>query len=61
MSRRARGDHRTGSLTRDGGIDAVYLFANGDLIQEDTDTTQYKRGVQLELVITQATTSAGFS
>jgi hypothetical protein len=45
----------------DGGVDSVFLFANGELVHEDTDLAQLKRGVQLELVIIQATTSPGVS
>lgn len=45
----------------DGGFDAVYVFANGEPVQEDTDLTALKRGVQLDLVVVQATTSQGFS
>lgn len=48
-----------GSL--DGGVDGLYVFANGDLVQEDSDLSALKKGVELELVVLQATTTPGFS
>ena len=45
----------------DGGIDGLYVFANGELVQDDTDLSVFKKQVDLELVILQAKTSAGFS
>jgi hypothetical protein len=45
----------------DGGVDALYVFVNGDLVQEDSELTGVKKGVELELVVVQATTSPGFS
>lgn len=45
----------------DGGMDAIFVFANGDLVHEDTDLSQIKKHATLELVIIQATTSNGFS
>ena len=47
--------------TRDGGIDGLYFFANGELVLEDTDLSSLKKGLQLELVFLQATTSKGFA
>jgi len=44
----------------DGGIDGIYIFVNGDLVQEDTDISGLKKDVTIELVIIQAKTSAGF-
>lgn len=44
----------------DGGIDGIWLFANGELVREDTDLTGLRRNVELELVITQAKRAAGF-
>ncbi|HJZ74427.1 MAG TPA: hypothetical protein VKE51_21970 [Vicinamibacterales bacterium] len=45
----------------DGGIDGIYVIANGELVHEDSDLSQLKKGVQLDLVVVQSTTSAGFS
>lgn len=45
----------------DGGIDSIYLFINGDLIQEDTGLTGLKKNVTIDLVLIQAKASAGFS
>jgi hypothetical protein len=45
----------------DGGIDAIYVIANGELVHEDSDLSQLKKGIQLDLIVVQATTSAGFS
>ncbi len=45
----------------DGGIDGFYAFVNGELIQEDTDVTDLKRNIQIEVVLIQAKTVAGFS
>ncbi len=44
----------------DGGIDAIYFFANGELVQEDTDLSGLKKDVVLELVIIQAKNQDGF-
>lgn len=44
----------------DGGIDGVYVFVNGDLVQEDTELSGLKKDVTLELVIAQAKTSPSF-
>ena len=45
----------------DGGIDALYLFANGELVQEDTDLSVLKRQVAIDLIVMQAKGQAGFS
>lgn len=45
----------------DGGIDALYLFANGDLVQEDTDLSVLKRQVAIDLIVMQAKGQTGFS
>jgi hypothetical protein len=45
----------------DGGIDALYLFANGELVQEDTDLSALKRQVAIDLIITQAKGQTSFS
>lgn len=44
----------------DGGIDGIYIFANGDLVREDFDASNIKKNVTIEIVIVQAKTSAGF-
>lgn len=44
----------------DGGIDSIYLFVNGELVQEDPDYSYLRKNVSLELVIIQAKTTAGF-
>ncbi len=45
----------------DGGVDAIYLFANGELVQDDTDLTALKRSVAIELYVIQSKTSASFT
>ncbi len=44
----------------DGGIDGIYVFTNGELVQEDSDLSNLKKDVTVELVIIQAKTSPGF-
>jgi hypothetical protein len=44
----------------DGGIDAIYSFANGELVQEDFDHTTLKKSVVIDVVIIQSKTSNGF-
>lgn len=44
----------------DGGIDGIWTFVNGALIQEDTDLTGLKKNVEVELVVQQAKRSNGF-
>lgn len=44
----------------DGGIDSVYVFANGDLVHEDFDTSALKKSIKLEVVIVQAKMAASF-
>lgn len=44
----------------DGGIDSIYLFVNGELVQEEPDYSYLKKNISLELVIVQAKTSSGF-
>ncbi|EED98975.1 AIPR family protein [Burkholderia multivorans] len=44
----------------DGGIDAIYTFANGELVQEDFDHTTLKKSVVIDVVIIQSKTSNGF-
>ena len=44
----------------DGGIDAIYVLVNGELVHEDPDYAHLKKNVTLDLVIVQAKTSPGF-
>jgi hypothetical protein len=44
----------------DGGIDAIYLFVNGELVQEDPDFTHLKKNINLDMIIIQAKTALGF-
>lgn len=46
--------------THDGGIDGIYTFANGELVQEDFDHTGLKKNVSIDVVIIQSKTSNGF-
>jgi hypothetical protein len=45
---------------QDGGVDGVYLFANGELVQEDFDASGLKKNIALEIFILQSKTSPGF-
>lgn len=45
----------------DGGIDALYLFVNGELVQEDTDLSILKKQVAIDLKIIQSKGQAGFT
>lgn len=45
----------------DGGVDAVYVFVNGDLIHEDSDVSGYKKNVLINLSVIQSKTAGGFS
>ncbi|MBC8279108.1 MAG: AIPR protein, partial [FCB group bacterium] len=44
----------------DGGIDALYTFVNGDLIQRDSDLIDVKRNAKIELFIIQSKSQTGF-
>ena len=45
----------------DGGADSIYLFVNGDLINEDSKIEDnYKRNATIELVITQSKNEKSF-
>jgi AIPR protein len=44
----------------DGGIDGIYLFVNGELVQEDADYAHLRRNISLDLFIIQSKTSLGF-
>lgn len=45
----------------DGGIDAVYTFINGELLEEDTDYSGLKKDIVIDLVIIQSKNTNGFS
>ena len=44
----------------DGGIDALYLLVNGQLVKEEWDFSELKRNIAVELVVVQAKTHNGF-
>lgn len=44
----------------DGGIDSIYIFLNGELLQEDTDVNFNQKKNNFEIVIIQSKTSNGF-
>jgi len=44
----------------DGGIDGFFVFANGELVREDSDLSTLKRDVVIETVIFQAKMEASF-
>jgi hypothetical protein len=44
----------------DGGVDAIYTFANGELVLDDFDHGVLKKNILLEVVIIQSKTSAGY-
>ena len=44
----------------DGGIDAIFLLVNGELVQEDPDLSNLQRNVTIDLIIIQSKTHAGF-
>ncbi|MBK9719513.1 MAG: AIPR family protein [Saprospiraceae bacterium] len=45
----------------DGGIDAIYTFINGELLEEDTDYTGLKKDIVVDLVIIQSKNANGFT
>ena len=45
----------------DGGIDSLYLFLNGTLVREDTDSSFFKKDLVIDLVFIQSKTSPSFS
>jgi len=44
----------------DGGIDSIYTFLNGELVEEDTDINTAQKKNHIELVIIQSKTSSSF-
>lgn len=45
----------------DGGIDSIYFFINDSLYNDEYELSEFKRNVNLKLVIIQSKTSTGFS
>jgi hypothetical protein len=45
----------------DGGIDGFYAFTNGELLQEDSDVSELRKNIQIDVILIQAKTSASFS
>lgn len=45
----------------DGGIDSMYILVNGELFQGESDFSQLKGSVALDVIIMQSKTSDGFS
>jgi len=45
----------------DGGIDAIYAFINGELLEEDTDYTGLKKDIVIDLIIIQSKNTNGFA
>lgn len=45
----------------DGGIDGFYVFINGELLQEDSDISELRKNIQIEVFLLQSKTGAGFS
>jgi hypothetical protein len=45
----------------DGGIDGIFLFINGEPLQEDSDLSVYKKEIILEVVVLQSKTSESFT
>ncbi|MFP9097672.1 AIPR family protein [Flavobacterium sp. RHBU_24] len=45
----------------DGGIDSLYTFINGELLEEDTDYTGLKKEIVVDLVFIQSKNTKGFS
>ena len=47
--------------SRDGGIDGFFTFINGELLNEDTEVSEIKRGAAVALFLIQAKRSPSFS
>jgi hypothetical protein len=45
----------------DGGIDAFYVFINGELLHEDSDFSELKKNIAVEVYIIQSKTGVGFT
>jgi hypothetical protein len=46
--------------SKDGGIDAIYLFVDRSLVEEDTDLAVFKNSPEIEIVILQAKNQESF-
>lgn len=46
--------------TNDGGLDAIYIFANGHCVRDDTDLTALGRNAQIDLILLQVKNTKGF-
>jgi len=46
---------------RNGGIDGFFTFINGEILTEDTDTSEVRRGATIELYLIQAKRSESFT
>lgn len=46
---------------KDGGVDAIYVFVNGLLIEEDTEAPSITENIRIQVIIAQAKNSTGFS
>lgn len=44
----------------DGGIDSIYTFLNGELLEEDSDYTNLKKDIVIDLFIIQSKNTIGF-
>lgn len=45
----------------DGGIDSFYVFVNGELLQEDSDFSDLRKNITIEVVLIQSKTASSFS
>lgn len=45
----------------DGGIDSFYVFINGELLHEDSDFSELKKNITIEVFIIQSKTGVSFT
>jgi hypothetical protein len=45
----------------DGGMDSFYVFINGELLQEDSDFSEIKKNILIDVFLIQSKTESGFS
>ncbi len=45
----------------DGGIDSFYVFVNGDLLQDDSDFSDLRKNITIDVYVIQSKTTSGFS
>jgi len=45
----------------DGGVDSFYVLVNGELLQEDSDFSDLKKNIRIDVFIIQSKTTDGFS